>query len=170
MKFLADGMIGRLARWMRLIGCDVEYLNDVPDDELLKRAASENRILLTSDVALYRNAVTKGADAFLVSGKDQAEKLAKVAKRFDLSLKVNTNTSRCPTCGSSIKKVAKTAIKGKVLLTTFKVYNEFWMCKNQSCGKVYWQGSHWKKIDEVLTRANELLSKQEHIRKEGEES
>jgi len=168
MKFLADGMIGRLARWMRLIGCDVEYLNDVPDDELLKRAASENRILLTSDVALYRNAVAKGADAFLVGGKDQAEKLAKVAKRFDLRLKVNTNISRCPTCGSSIKKVAKTAIKEKIPLTTFKAYNEFWMCKNQSCGKVYWQGSHWKKIDEVLTRANELLSKKEHIRKEGE--
>jgi len=161
MKFLADGMIGRLARWMRLIGCDVEYLNDIPDDQLLRRAASMHRILLTCDVALYRNAVAKGVDAFLVSGKDQAEKLAKVAKRFDLPLEVNTNISRCPTCGSSIRKVPKAEIKGKIPSTTFKAYSEFWICNSQDCGKVYWQGSHWKKIDEVLTRANKLLSKQE---------
>jgi len=167
MKFLADGMVGRLARWMRLIGCDVEYLNDIPDDQLLKKAGSEHRTLLTCDVALYRNAVTKGVDAFLVSGKDQAEKLAKVAKRFDLRLEVNTNISRCPTCGSSIKKVAKTEIKGKIPLTTFKAYNEFWICNNRDCGKVYWQGSHWRKIDEVLTRANRLLSTQDRTRKEG---
>lgn len=163
MKFLADGMIGRLTRWMRLIGCDVEYLNDMPDDQLLRRAASEHRILLTCDVALYRNAVAKGVEAFLVSGKDQAEKLARVAKRFDLRLEVNTSISRCPSCGSSIKKVAKTEIERKIPLTTFKAYNEFWICNNQGCGKVYWQGSHWKKIDEVLTRANKLLSKPEWI-------
>jgi len=161
MRFLADGMIGRLARWMRLIGCDVEYLNDIPDDQLLKRAASEHRILLTCDLALYRNAVAKGVDAFLISGKDQAEKLAKVAKRFNLQLEVDTNISRCPTCGSPIKRVAKTEVKGKIPSATFKAYDEFWICSNQDCGKVYWQGSHWKKIDEVLTRAKKLLSKQE---------
>jgi uncharacterized protein with PIN domain len=47
-------------------------------------------------------------------------------------------------------------VKGKVPNQTFNFYNDFWICINQSCGKIYWQGSHWKKINEVLIQAKKL--------------
>jgi len=158
LKFIADGMVGRLARWLRLIGNDVVYSRDLTDNELIKRAVTEARILLTSDVELYRRAVADGADSFLVKGRTEAERLARIAKRFRIDLDINTATSRCPTCNATIRPVKKEQVKGMVPASTYKVFNEFWECTNRDCGKIYWQGSHWKKIGEHLSKAERLAS------------
>ncbi len=157
-KFLADGMVGRLARWMRLIGCDVTYLSAAQDEQLIQKAAAENRVLLTSDTVLYRLAVARGVEAFLVKGNSEADKLARVTKRFGIRLEVDTSTSRCPTCGSLIESVSKDSVKARVPPTTFEAYEEFWICTNPKCRKIYWQGSHWKKIHELLKEANQLAT------------
>jgi len=149
-------MVGRLARWLRLIGNDVEYSRESTDDELIRRAVAEGRTLLTSDVELYRRAVADGAEAFLVKGRTEAERLARIAKRFKIDLNIDTASSRCPTCNASIRPVKKELVKGRVPPSTFKVFNEFWECTNSSCGKIYWQGSHWKKIGEHLSKAERL--------------
>ncbi|MBS7643025.1 Mut7-C RNAse domain-containing protein [Candidatus Bathyarchaeota archaeon] len=158
MYFLADGMLGRFARWLRLLGHDVEYFKQASDAELLEAALKEHRILLTCDLALYRLAIARGADAFHVEGKTEAEKLANIAKRFQITLEVNTKVSRCPICNSSITPTSKDAIRGKIPKSTLRRYKEFWVCKG--CGRYYWRGSHWKKIDEVLTKANMILQSQ----------
>lgn len=156
MKFIADGMVGRLARWLRLIGYDVVYSRDLTDNELIRRAVAEARILLTSDVELYRRAVADGADSFLVKGRTEAERLARIAKRFRIDLNIDTTTSRCPTCNATIRPVKKEQVKEKVPPSTYEVFNEFWECTNKDCGKIYWQGSHWKKIGEHLSKAERL--------------
>jgi len=156
LKFIADGMVGRLARWLRLIGNDVVYSRDLTDNELIRRAVAEARILLTSDVELYRRAVADGADSFLVKGRTEAERLARIAKRFRIDLDIDTATSRCPTCNATIRPVKKEEVKGMVPPSTYKVFNEFWECTNRDCGKIYWQGSHWKKIGEHLSKAERL--------------
>lgn len=156
MKFIADGMVGRLARWLRLIGNDVVYSRDLTDSELIRRAVTEARILLTSDVELYRRAVADGADSFLVKGGTEAERLARIAKRFRIDLNIDTATSRCPTCNATIRPIKKEEVKEKVPPSTYEVFNEFWECTNRDCGKIYWQGSHWKKIGEHLSKAERL--------------
>ena len=156
MKFIADGMVGRLARWLRLIGNDVVYSRDLTDSELIRRAITEARILLTSDVELYRRAVADGADSFLVKGGTEAERLARIAKRFRIDLNIDTATSRCPTCNATIRPIKKEEVKEKVPPSTYEVFNEFWECTNRDCGKIYWQGSHWKKIGEHLSKAERL--------------
>lgn len=155
MKFLVDGMLGKLAKWLRLMGYDAKY-SIFPDKTLIIEAAKENRILLTSDIALYREAVSRGVEAYLVKGKNEIERIAELAKKLNLKIEVNVNSSRCPLCGSILKKVDKMFVKGKVPNQTFNFYNDFWICINQSCGKIYWQGSHWKKINEVLIQAKKL--------------
>jgi len=156
LKFIADGMVGRLARWLRLIGNDVVYSRDLTDSELIRRAITEARILLTSDVELYRRAVADGADSFLVKGGTEAERLARIAKRFRIDLNIDTATSRCPTCNATIRPIKKEQVKEKVPPSTYEVFNEFWECTNRDCGKIYWQGSHWKKIGEHLSKAERL--------------
>ena len=142
-----------------MIGHDALYLNDARDQDLVARALSENRILLTSDIALFRLAIARGADAYLVKGRTEAERLASLASRFRLDLSVNTAESRCPTCGSLLRAAPKEEVRGKVPATTFNVFDEFWTCSNSECGKVYWQGSHWENIGAVLKRAREILRK-----------
>jgi len=160
MNFLVDGMLGKLTRWLRMMGHDAVYMNDAEDKDLVTTAAKENRILLTSDVALFRLATTRGTDAYLVKGRTEAERLAGVAGRFKFDLSVDTTQSRCPTCGSELKTASKEEVKGKVPETTFKVFNQFWACSNPDCGKVYWQGSHWENIGALLERARKIQSRQ----------
>lgn len=157
MRFIADGMVGRLARWLRLIGNDVEYSKDSTDNELIRRAVTEGRTLLTSDIELYRRAVANGADAFLVKGRTEAERLARIAERFKIGLNVDAANSRCPTCNSTIRPIGKEQVRSRVPPSTSRIFNEFWECTNSKCRKIYWQGSHWKKINEHLSRAERLV-------------
>jgi uncharacterized protein with PIN domain len=157
MRFIADGMLGKLARWLRLLGCDVEYFKNISDERLIEEAKETNRILLTCDLQLYKRAVSKRVEAFIVEGKNQPEKLANMSRRFNFPLKINVEVSRCPTCNSKIRRVDKKEIEGKVPSTTFKRYRRFWMCDGYGCGKIYWQGGHWNKIHEILREANKYL-------------
>jgi uncharacterized protein with PIN domain len=152
-KFLLDGMLGSLARWLRICGYDAEYVQSLPDDELLERAAEGGSVLLTRDELLFRKAQRAGLDAFIVMGDDDSERLASVARRFHLGL--DTVSSRCPVCGGSLGQVVKDELAGKVPASSLEAYDEFWVC--DSCGKVFWRGSHWRKIRATIDEACELV-------------
>ena len=157
LKFVADGMLGKLARWLRMLGHNVKYSSSLSDDKLLKIAKNEYRVLLTRDLELYQQAVARGVKAVYVEGEDEAEKLAKLAKRFGFRLEIDFKSSRCPKCNARIKPVEKEAVRGKVPESTYKYYDEFWEC--QKCGQIYWQGAHWKRINETLKKAKSILEK-----------
>jgi len=150
-RFLTDGMLGKLTRWLRMLGHDVEYTGSTDDKELIKKAKEENRILLTRDVELYRQSVAKGVEAFLIDNPNQTANLANLAKRFNFKLEVSMEASRCPKCNSKIRAVPKASIADKIPSSTSSNYDEFWQC--QGCGQIYWRGAHWKRIEKTLTEA-----------------
>lgn len=154
-RFVVDGMLGRFARWLRMLGCDVVYMNDATDERLMEVAESEKRVLLTRDVVLCRRAMGSGIGAYLVEGRNESERLANTARRFGIRLDVDTSVSRCATCNAPIKPVVKSEVEDRLPPTTRRIYDQFWVCTG--CGKVYWQGGHWKKIAEVLAQANRIL-------------
>ena len=158
-RFIADGMVGRLARWLRLIGNDVEYPESCSDRELTRRAMAEGRVLLTNDVELYRHAISKNVDCFLVRGTTEAERLAKVADRYGLALEIDADKSRCTSCNALIRSLKKQDAAGRVMDSTFMAFDRFWECTNPDCGKVYWQGGHWENIEQHLNQAKRILSR-----------
>jgi uncharacterized protein with PIN domain len=151
-KFLIDGMLGSLNRWLRICGFETEYIQNAPDRELLETAESEGRVLLTRDRLLFRKALRAGQVAFLVEGEGDAEKLASVARRFGLDLGVEM--SRCARCGGILRRAAREEVRSRVPSGTYEAYNEFWACG--SCGKVYWRGSHWGNIVDTIAEARKL--------------
>jgi len=155
LKFIIDGMLGKLTRWLRMLGHDVEYASSMGDKELIQKAKKESRILLTRDVELYKQAITKGADAFLVENPNQTANLANLARRFKFKLEIDMRVSRCPKCNSRIEAVSKASIADKIPTSTSTNYEEFWQC--QGCGQVYWRGAHWKRIDKTLDEAKKAL-------------
>ena len=154
MKFIADGMLGKLTRWLRMLGQDVKYSNQFEDEELIATAKKERRVLLTRDLELYQRAIAKGIDAFYVEGRTEAEKLAELAKRFDIPLTIDLKRSRCPICNTKIRPTPKEKLAGKVEKNTFIYYDEFWKCPK--CGHIYWQGAHWEGIHATLEKAKNL--------------
>ena len=157
MKFIADGMLGKLTRWLRMLGHDVTYSNTLNDVELIVMAKKERRILLTKDLELYQRATAKGIDAFYVEGRTEAERLAELAKRFDISLVIDLKNSRCPRCNTKLRSTPKEKLAGKVEKNTFAYYDDFWKCPK--CGHIYWQGAHWGRIRATLDEAEENLKK-----------
>ena len=156
MKFIADGMLGKLARWLRMLGQDVKYSTQYEDNELMALAEKEQRVLLTRDLELCKHASAKGIDAFHVEGQTEAEKLAELTKRFGFTLTIDMKRSRCPRCNAKILLTPKEKITGKVENNTFAHYSEFWECPN--CGQIYWQGAHWKGIRATLKEAQKIGS------------
>jgi len=155
MKFLTDGMLGKLTRWLRMLGQDVEYKVAMEDEALIQKAKKTSRILVTRDLQLFQRAIARGAEAFLIEGTDEAENLASLAERFKFELEIDLKISRCPKCNTRIRSVRKDSVIDRIPETTSTYYNEFWECP--SCKQVYWQGAHWKRIEETLRKARKAL-------------
>jgi uncharacterized protein with PIN domain len=148
-------MLGKLTRWLRMLGHDIHYYRHTDDKILIEMAKTEKRFLLTSDLELYETAVTQGAKAFFVTMADETERIASLAKHFGFDLKIDLSVSRCPKCNELIKTVSKKMVINKIPKMTSKNYNDFWKC--QGCGKIYWQGAHWKNIRKTLKEADNKL-------------
>lgn len=156
-KFILDGMLGKLARWLRMLGYNTKYSNKLEDAKLLEIAKRENRILLTRDLELYQQANAKGVRAIYVSGENEAQRLALLSEKLGISLDIDMARSRCPKCNALLSLVPKEKIVNKVEKTTLTYYDEFWECLK--CGQVYWRGSHWKRIKETLENAKNLKNR-----------
>jgi len=155
MEFVTDGMLGRLTRWLRLLGCDVKYLRDSSDTVVLEITKEDKRILLTRDLELHKRAVKQNIKSCLVKTGTDPEKLATLAKLFNIKIEINPIVSRCPICNSLIHSIDKMKVKDRVYPGTFKKHNMFWEC--MSCRKIYWYGTHWKKINETIYETMKLL-------------
>ena len=155
MQFIVDGMLGKLTRWLRMLGHDVDYYKSADDRRLLMLADVTKRVLLTRDVQLYEQALKNGLDAVLVDGADDSERLASLAKRFGFDLVVDLSVSRCPKCNGVLVEVSKEDILKELPKATSIYYDDFWKC--MLCGQVYWQGAHWKRIQETLQEAKNKL-------------
>ena len=148
-------MLGKLTRWLRMLGHDVNYFRSADDKKLVELAKQEKRILLTRDHELVQQAVGLGAKAVLVEATDEADKLAFLAGHFGFKLEIDLSVSRCPKCNALIGVVAKEDVADMIPGATSKHYDEFWKCTG--CKKVYWQGAHWKRIEETLEEAQSKL-------------
>jgi len=157
LKFLVDGMLGKLSRWLRILGCDVKYYNYASDDMMLNTAMNEKRTLITRDAELFRRAYSKGIEAFFVDSKKSVDKLAETAKYFGLKLEVDMSVSYCPICGGSLSNIDRKLILHRIPLGTSKKYTKFWICVD--CGKIYWLGRHLEQINKTLEKAKLLKEK-----------
>jgi uncharacterized protein with PIN domain len=154
LRFIVDGMLGSLARWLRLLGYETDYCGGASDDFLLKIVGSTQGILLTKDVELLNRARASGFHAFLITGEKEEDRLRSLSVQLRLPLEVNTALSRCPKCDGVLRTAGPAEI-ARVPSGTSRHYSEFWVCS--SCGQIYWKGRHWKNINMTLRKAKESV-------------
>ncbi|MCY0868090.1 MAG: Mut7-C RNAse domain-containing protein [Desulfurococcus sp.] len=167
-KFIADTMLGSLARWLRILGYDTVYENSMEDWMILRRAELEGRIILTRDRGLHRRAVKRGLKSILLGDEDLAVKLAKIASLTGIRLYVDYDKTRCPEDNTLLKKITKKEASGRVPPRVYALHEDFWICPR--CGKVYWVGSHWRMIEAVLSEARDKLGLYQKQLKKGAET
>jgi uncharacterized protein with PIN domain len=136
-KFIVDVMLGRLARWLRLLGYDVLYDNAMADREIVDIALAEDRIILTRDrKMLERRKVKK---YLLIQDDFFREQLRQVLNQFAIVSYPHIFT-RCLNCNSPLEAVAKESVQARVPPYVYQTQEEFVRCP--SCDKIYWSGTH----------------------------
>jgi len=146
-RFVADAHLGKLSRYLRMLGFDTLYANDLGDQALAQLSAEQHRILLTSDRALLMHRiVTHGC---YVRKGTPLQQLENLVGRLDLLGSIFP-FSRCMRCNGELKAVAKSSIKCALQPDTRRVFNEFRQC--QDCGQVYWKGSHYQRMQQIIER------------------
>jgi len=140
MKFLADHMLGRLARWLRLLGYDTTYTNiPLDDNALVDLSQAEQRVLLTRDKNLAQRVGIP-----LIKSERVDQQLEQVVRDYSLSIDEGKVLSRCSVCNTLVIAIDRKETKPLVPDRVYAMHQEFWLCP--SCHRCYWKGSHWDKI------------------------
>jgi uncharacterized protein with PIN domain/sulfur carrier protein ThiS len=140
-KFIADVHLGRLTRYLRMMGFDVLYKNDFDDNEIVNLSLSEKRAILTRDRGiLKRNEVTHG---YWLRSTKVKEQVIEVIKRFDLK-NIIKEFSRCMECNSVLKPISKSEIIGDLPPRVSMSQTDFTQCP--ACNKNYWKGTHHQQM------------------------
>jgi uncharacterized protein with PIN domain len=144
-------MLGKLAKWLKILGFDALFFSRIEDDELLAIAGREGRILLTKDTGLIQKA--KHAETLFLESEEWQEQVPQVLEHFELWEKVNPHT-RCIDCNMKLKNLPKKNAKNLVSSFVFEHADAFALCPN--CGRVFWRGTHFKdmeaQIEEILNK------------------
>jgi uncharacterized protein with PIN domain len=144
-RFFADVHLGRLARYLRLLGFDTAYERDCDDADLAATAAAESRIVLTCDSGLLkRTMVTRGL--FVRAGQPAAQ-ILEVVHRLQLVSRVRPFT-RCLACNGVLTAVSKAEVAAEVPEHAWQSHEQFMRCNR--CARVYWAGTHYDRLRRLV--------------------
>ncbi len=140
---MVDINVGRLARWLRAMGYDAALFTSHDDSDLVRAALKEGRIVLTKDGGIARRRVaTTGRLRVLHLRSDSVpEQLRQVVSAFSLN-PTHRPFSLCLVCNQPLEERRKETVKGQVPPYVFRTQQDFSRCP--SCGRIYWQGTHWE--------------------------
>jgi uncharacterized protein with PIN domain/sulfur carrier protein ThiS len=144
-RFVLDGHLGKLARYLRLLGFDALYETDPGDAELARVSVAERRILLTRDRGLLkRREITHG---YAVRGDDPRRQLAEVVARFDL-VGLFAPFSRCTACNGLAEPIERDQVADRLPPAVREAGLAIWSCG--SCRKLYWRGPHARRLEQLV--------------------
>jgi uncharacterized protein with PIN domain len=142
MKFVVDCMLGKLAKWLKILGFDTVYMNKAEDRELLSIARRQQRTLLTKDHGLLEAA--KDVRSLFIESDDWPEQLVQVLANFKLGDSVRPH-SRCLDCNVELKIIPKKTARNLVTPFILERASSFAICP--SCERIYWPGTHFQSMD-----------------------
>jgi len=146
MKFILTPELGRLAKWLRILGFDAAYFPQVNFAFLLVQALRDNRIILTRNSRFVNRArMTR----FVQINSDQPiEQLKQVCKELGIKPNEDTMFSRCIICNTQLREVNKHEVKDRVPEYVFNTQDDFFICP--CCQRLYWQGTHWGNVAQTV--------------------
>jgi uncharacterized protein with PIN domain len=144
-SFVADAMLGTLAKWLRILGYDTLYDPALDDYQLMRLARAEGRVLLTRDRELARR---RGVETLLIESEELDGQVHQVLD--DLDVEPDQSFSRCPVCNDPLQPLNREAARARVPAYVARTHQTFKICP--ACQRVYWRGSHWRRMEDRLSR------------------
>ncbi len=148
-KFIADNNVGKLAKWLRVVGYDTLLFKEKDDVKMIEIALSEGRVILTKDAQIIkRRLVTDGKlKAILIRHDDPKAQLRETVKTLNLNYHFRP-FSLCLECNQMLIPRSKEEVQDLVPTHVFKTQEQYMECP--SCHRIYWQGTHWQAMAREL--------------------
>ncbi len=145
-RFVLDGHLGRLARYLRMLGFDARWWRDPPDEELARISAEEHRVLLTRDQGLLKRRLVE--HGYWIRATDPRRQLAEVVERLDLVGSISP-FQRCLRCNTPLETARKEDVQDELPPRVRERHDAFRRCP--SCRRVYWAGSHHRSMERLVS-------------------
>lgn len=143
-QLLVDRTAGKLARWLRIIGLDVEYAPTCDQPAIARLARQSGRKVLTRSKGLAERLMPA---AMLLASDNLGRQISQVVG--ELGLRRCEVFSRCNVCNERLTEIAKESVRGRVPAYVFANHDRFSVCT--ACGRYYWQGTHWRHMLDQVT-------------------
>jgi uncharacterized protein len=159
-KFIADGMLGKIAKKLRIFGIDTEYLANTEDNTLIKMSINYKRTILTKDRQLYSRSLKQNFPCFLITLENEMENLVSIMREFNINyiFPVTNKYTRCTLCNGTLEEVIKSSlIENTVPKKVFDNTEIFFKCL--ICKKIYWNGTHIQEINQLIDNINKKIIK-----------
>jgi uncharacterized protein with PIN domain len=143
--FLVDRTAGRLARWLRILGLDTEYMATCDTSAIARRARQEGRTAVTRNRALSDRL---GAECILLESEHLEDQIRQVVG--EVGFENLAPFSRCNACNERLRPVPRESVRGRVPAYVYDNHQEFSVCP--VCGRYYWQGTHWLLMNQKIER------------------
>lgn len=162
--FVADGMLGSLARKLRILGFDVIYDAQLSDSDIIELARKDQRIILTADHELCNTCSRGGLKAVKLSYSNDLDDMVVMMKNMSVEVgDLRPEESRCPLCNGELREANSHAVPNLPSKIT-EAHQTVYVCS--MCGKAYWPGSHWKRIREFVSRVRQRVNSATMVRSE----
>jgi uncharacterized protein with PIN domain len=148
-KFIADNNVGKLARWLRLIGYDTLLFKQKDDGQMIKIALSENRVILTKDTQfMKRRLVTNGKlKTIHIKQDDPKLQVQEVVETLNLNYHFKP-FSLCLECNRALVARDKGEVQNLVPAQVLETQTQYTECP--ACHRIYWPGTHWQAMGKKL--------------------
>ena len=150
-KFIVDNNVGKLAKWLRIMGYDALFFTEEDDGKMVKVALAQNRVILTKDTQIMRRRlVTSGRlRAVLIEDSDPKAQLRQIVDVLKLDYQFRP-FSICLECNQSLVERDKDEVRDLVPPYVFKAQSQYMECPY--CHRIYWRGTHWQAMSRELDR------------------
>jgi uncharacterized protein len=145
-RFAAEMTLGKLSKWLRILGFDTVYAENVTGEELIDTV--KDRILLTRTKRIRNMKTTK--ERIFITSNQPLEQLREVVSALGIAKEDIRPFSRCIQCNASIRLVEKNAVRGKVPDYIWETRDTFHTCSH--CRRIYWSGSHILRSRDIIKR------------------
>lgn len=142
-KFIIDHNVGKLVKWLRMLGCDAIFFTGADDAEMVSVALAENRIIITRDTGVIkRRLISSGkVSAVLLTSEIATEQMEQVMRSLDIDGS-NYLFTRCLECNGLLEEREKEKLISRIPPYVYKTHDKYMECP--SCQRIYWKGTHWQ--------------------------
>ena len=151
MKFIVDNNVGKLAKWLRMMGYDTLFFGGGDDSRMVATALAEDRVMLTRDTQIMkRGAVTSGRlKAVLIRSDESERQMRQVIETLNLDCQFGLFTI-CLECNQPLEERSRQQVKARVPPFVFQTQRQYMECP--ACGRIYWKGTHWQAMTKKLEK------------------